>query len=138
MARRHCGTNRASRRRAHSGAGVGTTSRTARNLAERIQLDVRGQVRGHGDGGTRGPVVFQRELVGRRVNLAEVVDTGVGLRGGASFHKVRNRDGGQQADDGHNDHDFNQGKTRLADVLIRFHVSVSIRSRRERRSRRVI
>src|ERR1017187_57888 len=91
---------------------IAAARRTTRNGAHRIQLDIGREVGRPNDGVTAGPVRFQRELVGRRVNLAEVVDAGVGLRGGACFHEVRNRDGRQQADDGHDNHDFYQREAR--------------------------
>lgn len=65
------GTNR--------GAAIGTTGRTRRNAADGVQLDVGRQVRGKGDGIPSGPMLFERELIGRRVDLAEVVDTRIGL-----------------------------------------------------------
>ena len=58
--------------------------------------------------------LFQGPLLLRGVNQAEVVDAGILLRGRAGFDEVGDRDGGQQTDDGDNDHDFNEGKTRLA------------------------
>ena len=65
---------------------------------------------------TRVSVVFlffQRPLFLRAINLAEVVDAGVRLCSRTSFHEVRNSDRRQQADDGHNDHDFYERETRL-------------------------
>jgi hypothetical protein len=35
-------------------------------------------------------------------------------------------DGGQQANDGHNDHDFHQGETRFAGLFHSFHVPLSL------------
>ena len=101
---------------------VSPASGTSRNAASRVQLDVRRQVTGQARSRTaRGLAGFQRPLIGRRVNLAEVVDTGILLRGGTRFHKVRNRDRGQQTDNGHYNHDFYQREARLAEVLVRFH-----------------
>ena len=51
-----------------------------------------------------GPLLF------RTIDLAQVVDASVGLRGGAGFHEVGNGDRRQEADDGHDDHDFNEGE----------------------------
>jgi len=103
--------------------GVRTTSRARGDLASGIQLDVRGQVRGQARSREAGGfAVFQRPLIFRSVDLAEVVDTSIGLRGRTGFHEVRNRDRSQQADDGHNNHDFNQGETRPTDVFVRFHL----------------
>ena len=112
---------RAGRVRADSGTGIGATGRARRHTARRVQLDVGRQVGRIGDGVSRLLALFQRELVGRRVNLAEVVDAGIGLRGGTGFHEVRNRDGRQEADNGHDAHDFHQGETRFADVFGLFH-----------------
>ena len=100
---------------------VGTIGRARRNAASGVELDVGSQVGGIVDGRTGDLALFQGPLVGRRVNLAEVVDASVGLRGGTSLHEVRNRDRREEADDGHNDHDFNQRKTRIAEVFVRFH-----------------
>jgi len=77
---------------ADSRRGVGTTSRAGRNRIRRVQLDVGREVRVHRDRGTRGLALFQRELVGRRIQLAEVVDAGIGLRGRTGLHEVRDRD----------------------------------------------
>jgi hypothetical protein len=105
--------------------GVSTTSRTRRNGAAGIQLDIGRQVGGQaGSRRTRAFAGFQGPFIFRGVNLAEVVDASIGLRGGARFHKVRNRDRGQQTDDGDDNHDFNQRETRFTEVLIRFHFSI--------------
>ena len=115
----------AGRVRANVSAGIGTTSRARRNAAVRVQLDVGREVARVADGRTGGLALFQRELVGRRVNLAEVVDAGVGLGGGTRFHEVRNRNRRQEADDGHDNHDFNEGETRFTDVFGLFHLCFS-------------
>ena len=122
MLRINRGAERAGRGRANRVAGVRTTGRAGRDQVRGVQLDVRGEVRGHRETGTGRFALFQRVLVGRRVQLAEVVDAGIGLRGGTGLHEVRNRDRRQQADDGHDNHDFNQRETRSADVFVRFHV----------------
>ena len=54
---------------------------------------------------------FQGQLIYRAINLAEVVDAGVGLGGLARFDEVRNRDRSEEADDGDHDHDFDEGET---------------------------
>ena len=56
--------------------------------------------------GRRGNLVFQRPLLDCSINLAEVVDARILLRGGAGLDEVGNRDRCQEADDGHHDHDF--------------------------------
>src|ERR1019366_1095882 len=109
------------RRNTHRSAGIGAVRRTTGNAADGIQLDVGRQVARIGDGGAVDFVLFQRELVGRRVNLAEVVDARVGLRTGAGFYEVWNRDGRQEADDGHDDHDFHQREAGTTEHLGCFH-----------------
>ena len=121
MSRRDRAAERAGRNRADGAVGIGAASRTARNAARRVHLDVGRQGRREADGRPGGQFGFQRILVGRRVNLAEVVDAGVGLRGGTSLHEVRNRDGGEEADDGHNDHDFDEREARITEVFGLFH-----------------
>ena len=113
---------RAGRRGADHSAGVGATSRAGRNFAGGVQLDIGRQVGAQSYGGPGCLASFESELIGRPVNLAEVVDAGVGLRGGTGFHEVRNRNCRQQADNGHDDHDFHQGEARLTDVFGLFHL----------------
>ncbi len=122
MVRRDIAAERAGRSRTNNRAGVAAVSRATGDAAGSIQLDIGRQVRVHRDAGAGGLALFQSELVGRRINLAEVVDTGIGLRGGARFHEVRDRDRGEEADDGHNDHDFDEREARFTDVLGRFHL----------------
>src|ERR1035437_9450141 len=59
------------------GHSVGAASRARRNYASCIQLDVGREVTGKGDGVAGLFVLFQRELVARRVNLTHVVDAGI-------------------------------------------------------------
>ena len=136
MLRRDGRAERAGRGVANRAIAVGTTSGAGRNAASGVELDVRGQIARIADGGAGGLAVFEGKFIGRRINLAEVVDTSIGLRGGTGFHEVRNRDGSQQTDDGHNDHDFNEGKTGLTDVLSLFHrisfnLSITVRATRQ-------
>ena len=105
-----------------SAQSVTAASRTRRNAAGRIQLDIGRQVGGQGDGGTSGFALFQRPYLGGAVNLPHIVDAGIGLRSGTSLHEVGNRDCRQQADDGHDDHDFHQSEARLTETLDRFHL----------------
>jgi hypothetical protein len=65
---------------------------------------------------------FQSPLLGGGINLAEVVDAGIGLGGGAGFDEVGNRDCRQEADDGHDDHDLNERKAALAVVFHCLHL----------------
>jgi len=117
------GAQRANRIRADDGEGVTAASRAGRKAASRVQLDVGRQVGDHicADGCSSSGTVFQGPLVGRRVNLTEVVNASIGLRGGAGFHKVRNRDRRQQTDDGDNNHDFHQCETSFTEVFCHFH-----------------
>ena len=129
--RRRERAQRTGRVRADLREGIRAASRTRRNALVRVQLDIGRQVGGQHDGRTGRFALFQRELVGCRVNLAQVVDAGVGLRGGTGLHEVGNRNRRQQADDGHDDHDFNEGETRFTDVFGLFHfVLLSVFTRR--------
>jgi hypothetical protein len=56
------------------------------------------------------------------IKLLEVGDAGVLLAGGAGLHEVRNGNSRQEADDGHHDHDFNQGKAPAEAGCIYFHM----------------
>jgi len=138
MRRGYGGAKRTGGRRANGKCGaIGAAGRARRDAAGRVQLDVRRQVAGKVDGGARGFAFFQRKLIGRGVDLAEVVDTAIGLGGGAGFQKAGNRYGREQADDGHDDHDFYQGETRWADVFACFHYLRDVGAA-ERSVRRVI
>ena len=68
---------------------------------------------------------FERPGLNRPVNLAQVVDARIHLSGGTGFHEVWNRDGREQPDDGHDDHDFHQGESLLAGFLS-FHTNLSV------------
>ena len=127
MLRSDRGAERARRCGANRTVSVGTTSGARRNAASGVELDVRGQVTGIVDGSAGGLAVFKGEFIGGSIDLAQVIDASIGLRGSTSLHEVRNRDRSQQTDDGHDDHDFNQGETRLTDVLVRFHFIFSKR-----------
>jgi len=116
------GAQAAGRRHANRSFGICTVRRAGRDLVAGVQLDIGREVGAERDRRTRGLALFQRELVGRRVNLAEVVDASVGLRGGTRFHEVRDRNRREEADDGHNDHDFDEREARAADVFIGFHL----------------
>lgn len=61
-----------------------------------------------------GLTVFQRPLLLGAVNLAKIVDAGVGLRGLARPNVIGNSYRRQQADDRHNDHNLYQRKSRFA------------------------
>lgn len=65
----------------------------------------------HGDGVTGALAVLQRVLILGRRNLAEVINTSLGLRRFADFVKSRNCHRGQETDDDDYDHDFNERET---------------------------
>ena len=115
---------RASRAGANHRGGVCAIRRARGNAARRVQLDVRRQVSRERHSGAGLLAGFQRELVSRRINLAEVVDASIGLRLSARFHEVRNRDCRQEADDGHDDHDFDEREARITEVFVSFHFAV--------------
>ena len=75
-------------------------------------------------GAARNLLVFQRPLLLGAVNQTQIVDAGVLLRGRARAHEVGNGDRGQQTDDGHHNHDFNERKARLA-IYFSLHTYVS-------------
>ena len=62
-------------------------------------------------------IVFQGVGLSGAVDLAKIVITRVGLGRGAGLHKVRDRDGGQQSDDGDHNHYFDQCKPGLFDSV---------------------
>ena len=100
-----------------NGIGICATSWATRNLTGRIQLDVGIQVAAQRASRIGDLALFQRPLVGRRVKLAEVINACILLRSGASLHEVRNSDCRQQANDGHDNHDFDEREARFADVF---------------------
>ena len=63
--------------------------------------------------GVCGLLGLQRPLLSSAVDLTQVIDTGVHLRGRARPNEVGNRDSCQQPDDGDHDHDFHERETRL-------------------------
>jgi len=132
------GTQRASRSIAHSSESVNAASRTWRKAGGRVQLDVGRQVGVQSNCITGLFAFFQREFIRGGVNLAQVVDASIHLRGGAGFHEVGNGDRRQQADNGHDNHDFHQGETCLAEGFSIFHFPFSFHlMRREQINRRV-
>ena len=103
------GTERAARRRCQVADRVGTTSRTGRvsacAAAPQIRLDIGLHRRRAGR-----LLVLERPLLLGAVKLAQVVDARIRLGRGARFDEVRNGDCSEEANDGHDDHDFNQGE----------------------------
>jgi hypothetical protein len=78
--------------------------------------------RGQGAGGAGGELAFEGILFHRAVDLLQIGDAGVGLGRGAGLDEVRNGDGGEEADDRHDDHDFYECEA-LAIVELSFHVA---------------
>ena len=95
---------RASRRRIHSVIRIRAASRASwRGVSLDIRIDgclIRRRARSH--------LGFQSPLLLRAIDLAKIIDARVFLRRRARFDEVRDRDRGQQADDGDDDHDFYQ------------------------------
>jgi len=112
---------------------VGTTSRAARGVAafevfHGFRRDNRVRIR---------LLVFQSPLLASAINLLQVRDTGVLLGRRTGFHEVRDRNRGQQTNDGHHDHDFYQRETALARCLD-LHTFAFFDMQRGRGERRVI
>src|ERR1017187_2292029 len=61
------------------------------------------------------------------VNLTEVVDAGIGLCGLTGMDEIRNRNRGQQTNNGHHDHDFHECEARLAGC-VSFHTTFTLPS----------
>ena len=123
------GAPRTRRSIAHRGAIVSAIRRTRRNFVVSIQLDEGCQVIRIGDAVAGRFALFQGELLGCSVNLPQVVDASSGLRGGAGFYEAGNRDCRQEADNGHDNHNFHQREGCLEEDLRGFHTllfSVSI------------
>ena len=92
------------------GRGVQRAGRQGATAATtNVRLDVAGNRRSRGVG-----FVFQSPFLLGAVDLAEVVDARVLLRGRAGMHEVRDRDSGEEADNCDDNHDFNQGETGFA------------------------
>ena len=66
---------------AHFLDGINAALRTWLNFASLVELDVRRQIVGKIDGFTIGLASFQRELIGRGINLAKMIDTAIGRTG---------------------------------------------------------
>lgn len=122
---------------AHGGITVNAAGGAGRNRTRRVELDVRHQVGRIVDGLSGGGPVFERPLIGRGINLPQVVDAAIGLGHGPGPHEVGNGDRGKQPDNGHNDHDFHQREAGPTVIFYYFHWSF-FKTRRERKSRRVI
>ena len=80
------------------------------------------------DGSAGREFVFESELFFGAVDLAEVIDAGVLLSGGAGLDEVGDRDRSEEADDGHHDHNFNQREAAFAGG-IDLHITISFMQR---------
>lgn len=99
------------------GDGVGAAGRTLRGnldvLVRTAENGLGSVPAGHGGGRGGGHILLREIVLGRRSNLAHVGDASLGLGLIAVLDEVRDRDGGEDADDGDHDHDFNQGEALL-------------------------
>ncbi len=121
MSRCHRSTQRARRVRSNNIILIIITAdRAGWQTARLIELNVGQKVSGKIYCLTSRRTVFNSKLIGSRVNLAKVVDTGIGLAGGARLDEVRNRNGCQQADDSYDNHDFYEGETAQLVFLLVF------------------
>ena len=103
------------------GEGGSSVRRAYRQFAGRTVTEVGLYVRARRRGGAR-LMLLQRPLLLGAINLAQIVDARIHLRGRARAHEVGNGDGGQQTDNRDDDHDFNEGETCLAADFI-FHIT---------------
>ena len=103
----------------HNLQGVGAASG-----AFRLVADVEGGAEevGVGDGVAGVFLLLQGPGGLGTFDLLEVGDAGVFLAGGARLDEVGDRDGRQESDDGHYDHDFHEGETGFV-CLADFHFS---------------
>ena len=85
-------------------------------------LHVVGRTHQRGEGGLIG-TVLEEELVSSSTKLAHVVSDSFVLRSSANLLERRNGHGGKEADDDHDNHDFNEGEA-LGGVGM-FHVNNS-------------
>ena len=95
----------------HDGVAVGEGAAARRAGHRVLQIPTDVAVR---DSGGRVLLVLERPLLNRPVNLSQVIDAGILLRGSARLDEVGDSDRGQKPDNGHHDHDFYQRETRLA------------------------
>src|SRR5437899_3018632 len=96
--KRRSGTETATRLHVHRTNGVGAITGALWPLACGSAAQVRSQGsarRWHG--GTAGLILLQGPLLYSAIDLPQVIDAGIPLRGGAGIDEVRNRDGSQEA-----------------------------------------
>jgi len=104
----------ARRVRTHDRDRVRTAARAAG-----LRLHVSRNKVGPRDGCAGVELVLHRKLLFRRVDLLEVSDARIASARLSGLNKVRNCDRHQNADDQHDDHDFDQGET--LSIVILFH-----------------
>jgi len=97
---------------AYIGQRISAASRTLRNAVARIQFDVSRDGCDRAYWCAAGFSSFHCPFIDGGINLAEVVNACVGLRGGSGFHEIGDRNCSQQADNGHHNHDFHQCEAR--------------------------
>jgi len=127
------------RNSAHCIECISTADRAARNRIISVQFEVGCQVRCQtGSRVARFFPLFQCPFGDCAINLMQIVDASVSLRGGARVHKTGNGNRRQDTDNGHNDHDFHQREARHPSGFGSFHIKLTFSVRRELRNRRVI
>ena len=125
------------RRVGHEGVGsVGSARRTRGEAADSASAQERLK-HGRRYGCCRPLIQLQRPLLNGAINLAQVVDAGIALRGLARLDEVGDGNRSQQANDGHYDHDFHQRETRFAGCSILHYFTFRL-LRREQSTGRVI
>jgi len=81
--------------------------------------------------------LFNGDLLDCAFNLPQIIDAGGGLRFGAGMQETGNGNRCQEADDGHNDHDFHQREACHPRGFGSFHITSTFFLRREPHNRRV-
>jgi len=99
------------------GKSILRVSRAGGGGAGGATAEIRLDVADGGDGVLVG-AVFERPGLFRAVDLAKIINARALLRLEARADKIRDGDGGQEADDGHDNHDLNQRETSRADDFI--------------------
>ena len=104
----------ARRRVGHCGPGrVGSASRTGGKITRGIQPEVRPK-RAKGIGGGAIKPVLRGVLLHGGIQLPKVIDASIRLGPGSDFQEIGNRNRRQQANNGHDNHDFHQREARLS------------------------
>ena len=87
--------------------GVNAAGGTRRQLTAAAQPQVRLQI-AQQIGCIGRKLLIDREFLQRRLELPQVINTGVSLRGGAGLYEIRNSDRRQCADEGDYEHDLDE------------------------------